>query len=116
MSDLSNIVESINKKGGSLEILDQHIDTSTAGGKAFLQMLGVFAEFETDLRKERQIAGIINAKAKGKHMGRPAKLSAEMKASIMAGHKAGKNPTTLSKEFGVSRASIYNVLKEIDHD
>ncbi|WP_291462890.1 recombinase family protein [Desulfobacula sp.] len=53
-----------------MEILDQKIDTSTATGRAFLQMLGVFAEFETNLRKERQLAGIEAARAKGKHLGR----------------------------------------------
>lgn len=56
-----------------LEIIDQAIDTSTASGKAFLQMLGVFAEFETNLRKERQMAGIAKAKAEGKHLGRKTK-------------------------------------------
>ncbi len=52
MNDLTNIVAYLDKKEASLEILDQKIDTSTASGKAFLQMLGVFAEFETNLRKE----------------------------------------------------------------
>lgn len=43
MRDLSNIVAELDEKGAALEILDQSIDTSTSGGKAFLQMLGVFA-------------------------------------------------------------------------
>ncbi len=67
------------KKGCRLDILDQKIDTSTATGKAFLQMLGVFAEFETNLRKERQLAGIAAAKGKGKHLGRKASLTDEQK-------------------------------------
>jgi DNA invertase Pin-like site-specific DNA recombinase len=58
MNDLCWIVEKLNKKKAHLEIIDQNIDTGTAAGKAFLQMLGVFAEFETNLRKERQLAGI----------------------------------------------------------
>jgi len=58
MHDLTKIVATLESKGASLEILDQKIDTATATGKAFLQMLGVFAEFETNLRKERQLAGI----------------------------------------------------------
>jgi Resolvase, N terminal domain len=47
--------------------------TSTAAGKCFLDMLGVFAEFETNLRRERQLDGIAKAKAEGKYKGRPAK-------------------------------------------
>jgi DNA invertase Pin-like site-specific DNA recombinase len=42
---------------------EQPIDTSTAAGKCFLDMLGVFAEFETNLRRERQLEGIAKAKA-----------------------------------------------------
>ena len=52
-------------KGVPLKATEQQIDTSTAGGKAFLDMLGVFAEFETNLRKERQLEGIAKAKAAG---------------------------------------------------
>ncbi len=46
--------------GASLEILDQKIDTGTASGKAFLKMLGVLAEFETNLHRERQMADIFS--------------------------------------------------------
>ncbi len=79
MKDLTDIIETLNQKGAALEILDQKIDTSTATGKAFLQMLGGFAEFETNLRKERQLAGKAAAKAKGKHLGRKASLTDEQK-------------------------------------
>ena len=48
-----------------LRATEQPIDTGTAAGKAFLDMLGVFAEFETNLRKERQAEGIAAAKARG---------------------------------------------------
>jgi DNA invertase Pin-like site-specific DNA recombinase len=111
--DLCQIVNALESKGASLEILDQKIDTSTATGKAFLQMLGVFAEFETNLRKERQLAGIAAAKAKGKHLGRRALLTVEQQQEIQTKNKAGQNPTTLSKEYGVSRATIYNALKAV---
>ena len=111
--DLCQIVKTLEGKGASLEILDQKMDTSTATGKAFLQMLGVFAEFETNLRKERQLAGIAAAKAKGKHLGRKASLNSEQKKEIRKKSKAGTNPTALSKEYGISRATVYNVLKEI---
>ncbi len=111
MHDLTNIIEALNKKGASLEILDQKIDTSTASGKAFLQMLGVFAEFETNLRKERQLAGIAAAKSKGKHLGRRPSLKSSQKDDIRKKNHGGMNPTQLSKEFGVSRATIYNILE-----
>lgn len=112
MNDLTNIIEALNTKGAALEILDQKIDTGTATGKAFLQMLGVFAEFETSLRKERQLAGIAAAQAKGKHLGRAPKLTGEQKKAIRSKHGAGNNPSQLAKEYNVSRGTIYNVIKE----
>ena len=110
MKDLTDIIEILNNKGAALEILDQQIDTSTATGKAFLQMLGVFAEFETNLRRERQLAGIAAAKAKGKHLGRRSALTAEQQKEIRTKHETGLNPTQLAKEYKVSRGTIYNVI------
>ena len=112
MKDLLDIVEQIETKGACLEILDQSIDTGTASGKAFLQMLGVFAEFETNLRKERQIAGIQKAKSEGRYKGRKPSLSEAQKQEIAKKREQGTNPTKLSKEYGVSRATIYNVLNQ----
>jgi DNA invertase Pin-like site-specific DNA recombinase len=110
--DLCQIVNALESKGAALEILDQKIDTTTATGRAFLQMLGVFAEFETNLRKERQLAGIKAAKAKGKHLGRKASLTDKQKQEIRRLHRGGMNPTALSQRYGVSRATIYNAIKE----
>ena len=111
MKDLLDIVEQIESKGACLEILDQAIDTCTASGKAFLQMLGVFAEFETNLRKERQMAGIHKAKAEGRYKGRKPALSEAQIQELRQKRASGTNPTKLSREYGVSRATIYNVLK-----
>ena len=70
IGDLQDIVRAVRAKGASLKATEQPIDTSTAAGKAFLDMLGVFAEFETNLRKERQLEGIADAKARGVYKGR----------------------------------------------
>jgi len=61
-TDLLNIVRDLGKRGAELKVLDQSIDTGTPAGRAMLQMLAVFAEFETAIRSERQMDGI----AKGK--------------------------------------------------
>ncbi len=111
--DLAYIIETLNNKGADLEILDQKIDTSTATGKAFLQMLDVFAEFESNCKKERQRIGIAAAKAKGKHMGRKASLTNKQKQEIRTKNKKGMNASTLSREYQVSRGTICNALKEI---
>ena len=74
IGDLQDIVRAVKAKGASLKATEQPIDTSTAAGKCFLDMLGVFAEFETNLRKERQHDGIAKAKAAGVYKGRPASI------------------------------------------
>src|SRR5204863_9577910 len=74
IGDLQDIVRAVKAKGASLKATEQPIDTSTAAGKAFLDMLGVFAEFETNLRKERQLEGIADAKARGVYKGRRASI------------------------------------------
>ena len=73
-----------------LQRTEQPIDTGTAAGKCFLDMLGVFAEFETNLRRGRQLEGIAKAKAAGVYKGRPASIDAaqvrELKAQGLGGH------------------------------
>ncbi|WP_426417080.1 recombinase family protein [Aestuariirhabdus sp. LZHN29] len=107
MADLTQLVKALEDQGASLEILDQHIDTSTASGKAFLQMLGVFAEFETNLRKERQLVGIAKAKAEGKYVGRPASIDPDKVKTL---HQQGKGATAIAKELGIGRATVYRIL------
>src|SRR6266853_1467285 len=70
IGDLQDIVRSLKAKGAMLKAIEQPIDTGTAAGKCFLDMLGVFAEFETNLRRERQMEGIVKAKAAGVYKGR----------------------------------------------
>ena len=71
MKDLQIIVSALQEKGAHLAATEQPVDTSTATGKAFFDMLGVFAEFETNLRRERQAEGISAAKARGIYNGWP---------------------------------------------
>ena len=95
--------------GASLRATEQPIDTSTAAGKCLLDMLGVFAEFETNLRRERQLEGIADAKARGVYKGRkpsinPVKIK-QMKAD-------GRGPSAIAKSPKIGRASVYRALAE----
>src|SRR5258707_15854391 len=75
IGDLQDIVRQVKARGASLKATEQPIDTSTAAGKCFLDMLGVFAEFETNLCRERQLEGIAKAKANGVYKGRRASIT-----------------------------------------
>ena len=107
IGDLQDIIRAIRAKGASLQTTEQPINTATAAGKAFLDMLGVFAEFETNLRKERQLEGIAAAKAAGVYKGRPATIDAAKVAALKAD---GLGATEIAKRLGVGRASVYRLM------
>ena len=109
IGDLQDIVRAVKAKGADLKATEQPIDTTTAAGKCFLDMLGVFAEFETNLRKERQLEGIAKAKEAGAYKGRPASIDA---AQVRALQAQGLGPTKIAKKLGIGRASVYRVLAE----
>ena len=80
------------------------MDTSTAAGKAFFDMLGVFAEFETNLRRERQAEGIAAAKQRGAYRGRPPRIDMEAIKHRLA---MGLSPTQIARELGILRGTVY---------
>jgi DNA invertase Pin-like site-specific DNA recombinase len=107
IGDLQDIVRELRNKGVTLKATEQPIDTSNAAGKAFLDMLGVFAEFETNLRRERQMEGIKAAKARGVYQGRPPSIKPEMIAALKA---EGLGATAIARRLGINRASVYRLL------
>ena len=111
IGDLQDIVRMLKAKGVALKATDQPIDTSTAAGKAFLDMLGVFAEFETNLRKERQLEGIARAKAAGVYKGRPSKIKT---VDIIALKSQGLGATAIADRLGIGRASVYRVMQDAE--
>ncbi len=108
MKDLQDIVSELKERGVSLRATEQPVDTATAAGKAFLDMLGVFAEFETNLRRERQLEGIQAAKARGAYTGRKAAIDADEVRRLHREEKLG--PTAIAKRLKIGRASVYRLL------
>ena len=106
VADLEGIVGALKAKGVFLRATEQPIDTSTPAGVAFLQMLGVFAQFETAIRKERQLEGIAKAKASGVYQGRKSSIDAEAIKTALA---SGEKPAALAKRLGVARSSVYRL-------
>ena len=107
VGDLEAIVATITAKGADLKATEQPIDTSSPAGIAFLQMLGVFAQFENALRKERQAEGIAKAKAAGVYKGRKPTVPVDDVRRLRA---EGVSPTDISKRLGIGRASVYRAL------
>lgn len=108
MGDLQDIVRHLRAKGAELQATEQPINTNTAAGKAFLDMLGVFSEFETNLRRERQLEGIAKAKAAGVYKGRRPSIDT---SKVRVLYADGIGPTDIARQLGIGRASVYRVLR-----
>ena len=110
--DLHNIAAVLKDKEVDLIVIGQQIDTRTPAGRLFFAMLGAIAEFETDLRKERQREGIDAAVAKGPDSpfkGRPATIEAN---KVMALRGEGLSPTAIGKRLGIARSSVYRMIDQ----
>lgn len=109
MDDLSSIAKELQEKGVALKATEQPVDTSSAAGKAFFQMLGVFAEFETNLRRERQMEGIAKAKAEGVYKGRKPSIDVDEVGRLR--NEEGLGATEIARRLGIARTSVYRVLQ-----
>ena len=110
VKDLQDIVHDLKNRGVALRATEQPIDTSTAAGKAFLDMLGVFAEFETSLRRERQLEGIAEAKARGGYAGKGRKSSING-VDVRRLRSEGVTPAEIARRLGIGRTSVYRHLQ-----
>lgn len=106
--DLHDLVSKLAKKKVGFRCLQQSgVDTTTATGKLLLGMLAAIAEFETDIRKDRQREGIERAKAAGVYRGR--KPSVDV-AAVRQLRDEGMAPTMIAKQLKIGRASVYRAL------
>ena len=105
--DLHQLIAKVAEKGAAFRVLQQAgIDTSTSTGKLTLAVLAAVAEFEADIRAERQRDGIEAAKTRGVYRGRPAKIDA---TTIQAALSAGESPAVVARRLGVARSTVYRL-------
>ena len=109
LRDLANVAHEIEEAGANLKVIEQRVDTSTAAGRAFFGMLAVFAAFETDVRRERQMEGIALAKRQGVYTGGKPRLD---RARVKQLADDGVGPAKIARELGMARSSVYRLLEE----
>jgi DNA invertase Pin-like site-specific DNA recombinase len=116
LQDLVGFLSEIHAAGVDLFLHQQGIDTTTPGGKAMFQMLGVFAEFERAIIQERVRASLRRAKAEGKKLGRP-RIASDLEAQIRAALKApGRvdGVRKIAKQFGVDPGTVQRISRPFD--
>ena len=110
LQDLIGFLQELHGAGVDLYLHQQALDTTTPGGKAMFQMMGVFAEFERSMISERVKAGLARTKAKGTTLGRP-KVSMEREAQILELRDQGKGMLAIGKELGIGTSTVQRVVK-----
>lgn len=111
LPDLYQLLGQLTRNGVAFHCLRQSIDTSSSTGKLTLAILGAVAEFENDLRRERQRDGIARAKQCGVYRGRKPSVD---KHEVRKLAKGGMGPTDIASCLGISRTSVYRALEGVD--
>lgn len=107
---LKSIVELLESKGVGLKVLNQkEIDTTTSTGKLMFNMLAAIAEFETELRKERQMDGILLAKQEGRYTGRKRTIDRDKVREL---RENGLSMDRIAADLGVSKSAVHKILSQ----
>lgn len=109
---LIEIIRQLGEQGAGFASLSENIDTTTAGGKLVFHLMGALAEFERTLIVERVNAGIAAAKRRGKHVGRPRKLTPEQISHAREAIENGmQTPSGMAAVLGVDHTTLWRALR-----
>jgi DNA invertase Pin-like site-specific DNA recombinase len=115
---LPHLIETVTQlgaRGAGFASLSESIDTTTAGGKLVFHIMGALAEFERSLIVERVTAGIAAAKKRGKHVGRPRKLTPEQIAHARDAIESGmQTPAGMAALLGVDHSTLWRAMRAAD--
>ena len=112
LTDLLSILQGLHDKGVGLFLHQQGLDTSTTEGKAMFRMLGVFAEFERSIIRERVNTGLARARAKGVKLGRR-RIGPAVEARIVELRAKGNGILKIGKTLGIGTSVVQRVFKEV---
>ncbi|HNG93890.1 MAG TPA: recombinase family protein [Acidobacteriota bacterium] len=107
---LCQIAAQLERKQVILQVLDQNLDTGDATGRLLFNMLGAIAQFETEIRAERQMDGIRKAQQQGVQFGRQKTLTPAQIIELRTKRKQGVLIKRLMQEYHLSKATIYRYL------
>jgi len=99
-----------NRRLPLLRSLREGIDYSTATGRMLAGIFAALATYERELMHERAAAARAAARARGRHTGRPPRLTTDQARQVRSLRAGGESTADLDRGFGVSRATIYRAL------
>lgn len=109
--DLVSFLNELRSKRVDLYLHQQGLDTTTPAGRALFQVLGIFAEFERSIIRERVMAGLARAREQGKRFGRP-RIAPEVEAQIREARKSGTGIRQAARDFGVGISVVQRIDRE----
>ncbi len=110
---LIDTVTALDERGVGFCSLRESIDTTTAGGRLVFHLFGALAQFEREIIRDRTVAGLAAARARGRNGGRPSKLTADqVRAARRLYDEREHTVEQIGSMFGVSRTSIYRALRD----
>lgn len=108
--DLVLTLKELQELGVAFVSLTEGFDLTTPSGRAMAGMLAVFAEFEREIRRERQAAGIARARREGKHLGRPKKIWHRTERRAVELARAGEKVGSIAHTLKIGRSSVRRIL------
>jgi DNA invertase Pin-like site-specific DNA recombinase len=113
-SELYRIVQALEAKGVAFRVLDDPaVDTTSRTGKLVMGILALIAEFETEIRRERQMEGIAKAKSEGRTGGRPTLLTPKLREEIKSLRGQGASIRSIAASIGLSKATVQKVTSAL---
>jgi DNA invertase Pin-like site-specific DNA recombinase len=113
LKHLIETVTDLSNRGVGFQSLQEAIDTTTSGGKLVFHVFGALAEFERDIIRERTLAGLSAARARGRKGGRPRNLDDKKKRHAVTLHSDPTNSVQdICRTLGISKATLYRYLAE----
>jgi len=113
LQDLIVIVNDLKSRGVAFRSLKESIDTSGPAGTLVFHMFAALAEFERELMRERTLAGIAAARARGRKGGRRHVLDSKQREAVLSLLKSRDlSVADIGRQFGISRSTIYNILNK----
>ena len=111
LPDLVKVVRELEQAGIGFESLTEKIETGTAAGRLVFHVFAALAEFERNITRERTLAGLAAARARGRNGGRPGLAAEKITALRTLVSDRSKSPNEICKALGISRATFYKYAK-----